>query len=317
MYTSLYKRITHTATILIISTVALSAITAGCQPPDALSDRLDSTAASLRNISVYQLADRLGMSVEQINDTNIQLSNSANSVLIFTYTGGQFYVNGTAKGSVGKIEKKNGSVFVSESLLASIRKALNQSSARTISQTGKCTGKVVLDAGHGGKDPGAISSLGFYEKEVNLKMVYKLARLLEQKGITVKMIRTRDRFVELDRRAQLANRYAPDLFVSIHADSAQDSSARGSTLYISNSASHFSNLVARKIIAAIEKNGIQTRGVHKADFRVLVGTRCPAVLVELGYLSNLRDASLLRTDSFLNKLALAIAEGICNSLSAK
>ena len=116
-----------------------------------------------------------------------------------------------------------------QSLIAQIRAALRTT---VVSVTPKpcakrLTGTVVIDAGHGGKDPGAISVKGFYEKPVNLSVARKVAAKLKQCGLRVVMTRSSDRFVELERRAEIANQYRADLFVSVHADSSLTRTHKG------------------------------------------------------------------------------------------
>jgi N-acetylmuramoyl-L-alanine amidase len=172
------------------------------------------------------------------------------------------------------------------------------------------SGTVVIDPGHGGKDPGATSVLGFYEKGINLAVASEVARLLEQRGLRVKMTRTDDYFVELEDRAALANDLDADLFVSIHSDSFPKSSRRGYTIYIARSASSSSRQAANAISRSMSGTGLNSFGVQTAGYHVLTDTRGPAVLVELGYLSNRSEATLLRSSSFQTRLAQAVADGI-------
>jgi len=113
------------------------------------------------------------------------------------------------------------------------------------------------------------------------------------------MTRTSDYFVGLEDRAAIANNLRADLFVSIHSDSFPKSTRRGFTVYIARSASSSSRRAASAIVRSMSGTG-----------HVLTGTRGPAVLVEMGYLSNRREAALLRSSSFQNRLAEAVANGI-------
>jgi N-acetylmuramoyl-L-alanine amidase len=172
------------------------------------------------------------------------------------------------------------------------------------------SGTVVIDPGHGGKDPGARSVLGFYEKDINLSVALEIARLLEQRGLTVKMTRTDDYFLELEERAAIANDLRADLFVSIHSDSFPKNTRRGFTVYIANGASSSSRRAANAIARSMSGTGLNSFGVDTANYHVLTDTRGPAVLVELGYLSNRSEAALLRSASFQDHLAQAVADGI-------
>jgi N-acetylmuramoyl-L-alanine amidase len=127
------------------------------------------------------------------------------------------------------------------------------------------------------------------------------------------MTRSSDRFVDLDERADIANRNNAKLFVSIHSNARDDSSMRGFTVYVSRSPSNRSETVAESILRSMSGTGLENQGIGRADYRVLVGTRCPAVLVEVGYLSNSREASLLSSSSFQSRIAQAIADGVCDA----
>jgi N-acetylmuramoyl-L-alanine amidase len=229
--------------------------------------------------------------------------------MLFTYTGGKVYINARPICEVGTVSKIAGETYVPKSLVPQIRAAMQPSGQPSV-PTHKPSGCVVIDAGHGGKDPGATSCLGFQEKTVNLAVAQKVASLLGQSGVKAIMTRSNDTFIELEERAAIANRHDADLFVSIHADSCPDSSIRGFTMYVSRSASWSSRRAASAIAKSLAKAGLSSRGTQRSDFRVLVQTRGPAVLIELGYLSNRSEAGLLRDSSFQGRLAQAIASGI-------
>ena len=299
----------------IISLVLVGLAIAGCQQPQVTTPG-EGLLAPEKTISVYQLAGQLGLSITDITDTHVTLKNSANTVLIFTYSGGQVYVNTRAIGETGRIDRTGDSIYVLESLAARIRAAMGVAVRPSVrpEYPSKLSGCVVIDAGHGGKDVGAISCLGFYEKTVNLQVARKVASLLRQKGLKVVMTREGDEFIELEERAAIANRNNAQLFVSIHCDSMERSSKQGFTIYVAWSGSRASRQAAEAIAGAMAKTGIDKQGVREADYKVLIYTEGPAVLVELGYLSNYQEAGLLRDSSFQNRLAEALTEGIGNFL---
>jgi len=261
-------------------------------------------------ISVEDLAVRLGLRVEERTDTFIILKNAANTVLIFTHRDGRFFVNGKPIGPVGKIRQVGGTVSVSATLAARIRPHLGAGTTRLPVVTRPPTGVVIIDPGHGGRDPGTTSVAGVPEKRVNLQVAAKVAAALQRRGVSVTLTRRDDRFIELEDRAEVANRRRADLFVSLHGDSAPDRSVQGFTLYIARAASRKSYSAARAIGRAMATTGLDDRGIRRADYRVLVQTRGPAVLLEMGYLSNAWEASRLQDDAFQNRLAAAIANGI-------
>ena len=124
-------------------------------------------------------------------------------------------------------------------------------------------------------------------------------------------------FVELNERAAIANSAKVDLFVSIHADSARSRTACGFTVYVARSASRLSLAAADCVRSHLGVIGAPDRGVRRANFRVLVRTSCPAVLVEMGYLSNIREAAKLARSSYQNRIAQAIADGVCDFLQGQ
>jgi len=282
--------------------------TIGCQGPQVTGP--GGLIPSERTISVQQLANNLGLRMTDAADTHVVLKNSANTVLIFTYSGGQVYVNTKPIGPTGRVESISGVLYVSESLEAQIRAAMRTTTTTTVRPPTKVSGCVVIDAGHGGQDPGATSCTGYYEKIVNLQVAAKVGRLLRQRGLKVVMTRESDYFIELEERAATANRNGAGLFVSIHSDSSEKSSLRGFTIYVARSASWAARQAATAIAREMAKTGLDNQGIRQADYKVLIYTDGPAVLVELGYISNYQEAALLRDSAFQDRLAEAIAEGI-------
>jgi len=298
--------------LIVLAASAAIAIT-GCQPSEGpvIEDKVPSIP---QNISINELAVTLGLRISESNHTHVILKNSANTVMIFTLSGGKLYVNTNPIGEVGPIEKRAGRIYVSRSLIQRIRSAMRAYAPlpRPVPSPTprRLYGTVVIDPGHGGKDPGATSVLGYYEKDITLSVALDVARLLEQKGLRVRMTRTDDYFIELEDRAEIANNIDADLFVSIHADSFPKNTRRGYTIYIANAASSSSRRAANAIALSMSGTGLNSFGVQKANYHVLTGTRGPAVLVELGYLSNRREAALLQSSSFQDRLAEAVADGI-------
>ena len=287
-----------------------------CHQPSVGPVIEDQPAAASDTISIPELGRLLGLRISESNHTHVVLKNSANTVMIFTLNGGKLYVNTRPIGEVGLIERKAGTIYVPRSLISRIRSAMRAyippptPIPSPSSRPRRLSGTVVIDPGHGGKDPGARSILGFYEKGINLSVALDVARLLEQRGLRVKMTRTDDYYVELEDRAAIANNIDADLFVSIHADSFPKSSRRGYTIYVAKAASSSSRRAAKAIARSMSGTGLNSFGVQTANYHVLTDTRGPAVLVEMGYLTNRREAALLRSGSFQDRLAQAIADGI-------
>ncbi len=294
-------------------TVALAVlVVAGCQRSQ---QRAPGILANDRMVSISELAARLGLRLDEQNDSFVVLKNAANTVLIFTYADGRFFVNGQPIGQVGAIKRIAGTSYVSETLVSQIRPYLG-TGAPIIPQTPTIPmrGHVAIDPGHGGRDPGTIGIHGTQEKDINLEVARKITVELQRRGLTVTMTRQRDEYPELESRADIANRHNVDLFVSIHADSAPDPSAHGFTVYIAEAASSEALRAAQAIVRAMATTGLDSRGIRRNDYRVLVHTDGPAVLIELGYLSNVQDSARLQNSAFQGRLAAAIASGIADYL---
>jgi N-acetylmuramoyl-L-alanine amidase len=169
---------------------------------------------------------------------------------------------------------------------------------------------IVVDAGHGGKDPGTQGVSSIPEKAFNLLMVQQLIQELSRRGANVVPTRTTDVFLTLEARAAVARRTRADLFISIHADYSPKRTNSGATLYIARNASRASISAADSIAAGFRRHGIQYNGTRRRDFRVLTKHPRPAVLIECGFMSNRADALLLNSPDYRARLARAIADGI-------
>lgn len=169
---------------------------------------------------------------------------------------------------------------------------------------------IIVDPGHGGKDPGTQGVSAITEKEFNLLLAAELNRALTQRGAKVVSTRTTDKFVTLEQRALVARRSRADLFVSIHADWIRKRHSTGATLYIARSPSAKSIRAADCIAAAFRAAGIKCNGIRRRDFRVLVEHPQPAVLIECGYMSNWADARQLNSAAYRTRLVDAITDGI-------
>ncbi len=304
----------------LCAVIVTSAMLSGCTwwPPGiSAAGGSEIVTAPLGSISIYQLAGRLDMQVVESGATSAVLRNGANAVMVFADPSGRAYVNGRPTSIEGGIVPVSVMLFIPEKYEYEIRGALRPIAAKTIgpeppkirnpSGRGKT---IVVDAGHGGRDPGAISIIGLREKSVNLAAAKMVARKLREQGVNVILTRRSDVFVELNERAAIANRAKADLFVSIHADSYGNPSVSGFSVYISRSASPQSQRLSGLIVRELATTGAANRGVRRSNFRVLVRTSCPAVLIELGFLSNRAEAMRLGRDEYLSRLAGAISRGI-------
>lgn len=215
--------------------------------------------------------------------------------------------------------------------------------------------KIVIDPGHGGKDPGAIGRYcGLREKDIVLDVSKKLKDQLKKiDDFEITLTRNEDNFISLWKRSAIANNLKADLFISIHANASRSRTPKGfEAYYLSNATDDSARAIAAAENEAIafENNsasekpdylnatvwemtldenrteseelarficktagktlGAKNRGVKSARFYVLKGTHMPAVLIEIGFISNREEEYKLRDSSYRRKIAEAIAEGI-------
>ena len=212
--------------------------------------------------------------------------------------------------------------------------------------------RIVVDAGHGGQDPGTMH-FGLQEKHLNLDIARRLQAELQSSGWTVVLTRDRDEFIELSRRARIANRLPADVFVSIHVNANRRQNVDGVEVYYpresvvemrtslpprvqpeevastSMSVRHAlwdlvlsqtrrqSAVMAQHVCRALQNRlHVRCRGVHGARFVVLREAWTPAILVEAGYVSNREEASHLATADYRQAIAEAIAEGLVSYAQA-
>jgi N-acetylmuramoyl-L-alanine amidase len=168
---------------------------------------------------------------------------------------------------------------------------------------------VVIDAGHGGHDRGGYPGVRYAEKTYALDVSRRLSSRLRSAGYRTVMTRNGDYFVTLDGRCSIANRQSNAIFVSVHFNAAPRRSADGvETYYYGRAAASLASSVHRRVVAAA---GTENRGVRRRSFYVLRHTRCPAILVEGGFLTNPAEgARIARSSSHRQRLADAIASGI-------
>ena len=210
-----------------------------------------------------------------------------------------------------------------------------------ITRSGRKKPVLVVDAGHGGKDPGATYK-GVKEKHITLRIAREIYKIAKKDGFfRVFLTRKKDRFLSLEERSGIANALECDVFVSVHVNSARSRRARGfEVFYFSRKFSRYALYIASK------ENGVRLRGddliifdlssdyreklsyslashiagemkgmrkvrtVEGAPFYVLAGTFCPSVLVEVGFITNSYDRKKLMSPRFIRKLALKIYRGI-------
>jgi N-acetylmuramoyl-L-alanine amidase len=173
---------------------------------------------------------------------------------------------------------------------------------------------IVIDPGHGGRDPGAIGLNGLQEKRVVLSISAEVAKILKQRGFNVVMTRSGDSFVSLLGRVKRAENSKANLFVSIHANAVggNKSQVNGLETYYFSSGYRLALSIHRSILRGVTVGG--NRGVKKARFYVLRKTSMPSALVEVGFVTGRVDNRNLNSASYRQKMAEAIANGITEYL---
>lgn len=186
---------------------------------------------------------------------------------------------------------------------------------------------IVLDAGHGGVDPGKVGVDGQLEKDINLQIVVKLKEILEKdKDLNVKVVLTRTddtghykdsdsnkKKADMKKRCEIIENTSPELVVSIHQNSYHSSSVKGAQVFYYEK-SDKGRMLANKIQGSLVKElAEENKGrVEKANdnYYLILNVKCPAVIVECGFLSNESEAKLLGDSAYQEKIAKAIVDGI-------
>jgi len=213
-------------------------------------------------------------------------------------------------------------LFTAALLYGLTRSAVVQVSARL---SGAVSGKtVVIDPGHGGLDPGAVGGTGLREKDLVLEIGQKLRQHLGRAGIFVIMTRDTDRdhgddgsqsFLERKRqdlayRVDLANQEKADVYLSLHANSIADSSLAGAQVFYNPRRQNARELAGSIQAAMVKYLAPNYRLAKPGDYRVLNDTEMPAVVVEIGFLSNPAEEALLASEEYKTLITEAVYQGL-------
>lgn len=168
--------------------------------------------------------------------------------------------------------------------------------------------RVVIDAGHGGKDKGAYW-YGVRESDLNLRVAKRAEASLKAHGYSVTMTRRSDVFITLSKRAQIGNRYRNSIFVSIHFNATPNTRIHGAETFYGGGKK---SLYLAKAIQAelVKRNKLRNRGARPGRYTVLQKTSCPAVLVECGFISNTTERNRCKSSTYQAACAAAIVAGI-------
>jgi len=264
------------------------------EPPSNDSGQLPSTAtigiATVNNLNIRAQATVDSAVVGKINrDTKVDVLSISGSWAEVSYDGTVGYVNKT------------------------YLRLVNTSGSAVAGRI------IVIDPGHGGKDPGAVSG-NAVEKTIVMNTANKLKQKLEAAGAIVKMTRTGDTYPSLEQRVQFARDNYGEIFISLHANAA-GASAQGTETFYSISANDNQKediALATFINSEIVKNAnMKDRGVKSEDYYVIRNLYIPSVLVELGFLTNSEDRSKLVNDKYIDIFAQSIYNGITKYYSQK
>lgn len=196
------------------------------------------------------------------------------------------------------------------------KRSKHRSAARAIHKTAPVLpfSTVVIDAGHGGVDPGGIPQNLIPEKNVALDVAKRVERSLARSGLKTVMTRSDDRFIPLNSRVAIANAYRDSIFLSIHFNSATRRYPRGvETYYAAPTEAALAARIQRNLAATTSGDN---RGVKRAGFRVLRNTRMRAVLAECGFLTNPQDVALANNPRYRQTIAEQISRAIVEERNA-
>ena len=184
---------------------------------------------------------------------------------------------------------------------------------------------IVLDPGHGGKDPGYHNQIqsDSKEKDINLAVAKRLGKVLQTEISALKIIYTRqsDVFVSLNKRVEIANQHLADLFISIHCNSSSNQQASGLRIHLHNKQLKKDRQLAEYIYKSLKQStkrkilDLQDAFDRQQNFQIIQYTEMPSLLIELGFLSNRHERDFLQTSVGQQQLVKAIALGIKNFLA--
>lgn len=184
----------------------------------------------------------------------------------------------------------------------------------------KAKAVIMIDAGHGGSDPGTISVTGAYEKNISLTLAEKLASALEQANYTVIMTRQDDSYIGLDERAAMANNANVDFFISMHCNAIENKpDVNGlQVLYYPDSNNHNAQVATTMLDSMLLSTNATNKGiVPQPEIVVLKKTAMQSLLIENGFVTNEDEAKKLESSSYQQKLVKGIVHGVDTLYKAK
>lgn len=169
---------------------------------------------------------------------------------------------------------------------------------------------IVIDVSHGGKDTGA-NVENVLEKDIVLEISKKI-KTLYKGNVIIEFTREKDEFIKLNDRINIVNKLNPSLLISLHVNRAEDSKSRGLSAYVSekNNAFEQSKIIANELLNSIANKNLKSRGVSKGNLKIIKEVTSPAVLLELGFLSNGKDRSYIKSNKGQTEIAQSIVDFI-------
>src|SRR5699024_2196431 len=243
---------------------------------------------------------------------NIRSGPGTNYSVVGSATSGDTYHFIESSGDWIKISLSNGSGWIAANLTDQATADNQVQEIVSQSTTGSLAGyNIVLDPGHGGKDPGSIGFNDVYEKDLINPTTEKIAQHLRDAGATVILTRKGDSYISLDDRIRLSNSYHADAFVSIHYNALPVPIVRGTSTY------YYAGGRDRDLAQSIQTtltqmNSVYDRGIRQGDFKVLRENKDLAVLIELGFITNPGELENVQSPAFQDEAAKAITNGLIN-----
>lgn len=273
-----------------------------------LSDQTAETVANDSTETVTIVTDGTNLRTEASTGSDVASRANAGDQLAVVDKQGEWY-------QVILADKQT--AFVAEWVVSSDETATaDQQTAVPDRKKGTLDGiTIVLDPGHGGNDGGTVGVRKTVEKELTLKTAEILSRHLNSAGAEVVMTRQSDTYVDLRKRVAGSHQAGADAFISIHYDATDDSTVSGFTSYYQHD---FQKELAEYLNAGLgDKLTLHDRGVQHGNYLVLRENRQPAVLVELGFLSNFNEERVVTTNQFREQAALGLYTGIIDYFDAQ
>jgi N-acetylmuramoyl-L-alanine amidase len=170
---------------------------------------------------------------------------------------------------------------------------------------------IVIDAGHGGHDFGAAMH-GFQEKVISETIAKKIKALNKDSNLEIVLLRDGDHSMELSERVLMINNLKPDLVISLHINASKNTETNGVEAYISSNKEFYekSKESAEKIIDEVSGENLFKRKIGEAPFYILKNSNCPAIVLEMGFLSNNNDRAYLTSEIGQNEIATKILEAV-------